>query len=476
MAATNAQILDAIRLQGTTEYQQRIPSCTQAGISATMEALFDPMNRNLWNQFVDALVNRIGMVRIHSQEWENPLRVFKGSNLLYGSTIEEAAPKWIRAHCYDDADESLLKLDRPEFAVFYHSLNREDRYDISIVEAELRTAFDSEYGLNSFINATLQIPQNSANYDEFLIMMDLISEYAHRWGFYQHHLSAPPTDEATGKELLTALRQYAELLRFPSAKYNAGLLEDVPVFARRDELVLLISAEYSASVDVNTLSGIFQLDKADIPYRKVVVPEIPVPGAVALLTTEDFFVVHDYVYQTTSFYNPKTLATNYYLHVWQVDSVSPFVPAILFTTADATDEGTVIQVVTGLTVTADPQTVAPGGWVQLAAEQQGTVTPEGKGIELRPDAVIWEVSVDKGKLNARTYVDRLGRLHVQKGIDNGAKVTVTGTATYINPDGETPTFRGSATVTVDDSLEVEPYAAEAGQRVELPAEVGKDAE
>ena len=67
----------------------------------------------------------------------------------------------------------------------------------------------------------MNTPINSDNYDEYLLMLNLIAEYEHRWGFFKHNLSAFPTDEATGKELLTALRTYAELLKFPSTLYNA---------------------------------------------------------------------------------------------------------------------------------------------------------------------------------------------------------------------------------------------------------------
>lgn len=454
MATKNSTILNKIYLNGTNDYQQRMPVPTQSRISQTMKRLMDPMNGDLYNQFIDSYINLIGQQRIHTREWTNPLSVFKGPALYYGTTIQEAAARWVKAHTYDDASETLLKMERPEFQVFYHSMNRQDRYDISIAREEVAQAFRDEYGLNRLINAIMAVPQNSDNYDEYNLMMQLMAEYEQRWGFFKHHISAFPTDEATGKEMLTALRTYAKVLKFPSALYN-GAGVDVPVFANPDELVLIIDAKASASIDVNTLAGVFQLDKADVTYRTIEVPEIPVPGAVALLTTDAFFVVNDVVYQTASFYNPENLTTKYYLHHWEVVSASPFVPAILFTTEAGTTVPDVTMTPTGFTLTASPAayTIGDDEPIQLIGTLAGTVSPDGYGVEVAPDSFTWELSAERTvgegdtqqvipvQLTTRTYVDRLGRLHVQEsGIEAGDTITVTGTSTYINPNGTTNAY------------------------------------
>lgn len=439
MAATNSTILGKIWLNGTNDYQQRVPDPTQASVSKTFDCLFSPMNGSLYNQFIDGFVNLIGQQRINQSIWENPLQPFKGPRLMYGSTIQEAAPKWIRAHTYNDSATDLLKMERPEFAVWYHSMNRQDKYPISIVRAEVQQAFRDEYGLNALVNSIMATPLNSDNYDEFQLMMNTLAEYERTWGFYKHHADAAPHDDASGRDFLTALRTYADLLRFPSQLYNAAAV-DVPVFAKPDELVLLIDAHTSASVDVNTLASIFNLDLADIKYRKIVVPEIPIAGAFALLTTSSFFVCNDIVYENGSFYDPNTMSTKYILQHWEVVSASPFVPAILFTTEAATSVTTVTQNVTGITIKADPAEVEPGGTVQLSVELAGTIEPEDaaadNGVTVAPDAATWSIvckGVDgeaKG-LTSRTYVDRLGVLHAQAlGLAAGDVLTVTGAATY----------------------------------------------
>ena len=453
MAANNATIMGKVWLNGTNDFQQRVPQPDQTNLAQVFENIFAPMNKNLYNQFIDSFINLIAAQRIHDRIWENPLTPFKSNRLLYGSTIQEAAPKWIKAHSYSDSATDLLKMERPDFAVYYHSLNRQDKYPISVTRPEMMQAVRDEYGLNRMANAIMNVPINSDNYDEYLMMMQTIAEYENRWGFYKHQLSAAPTDEATGKEFLTAIRSYANLLMFPSTLYNHG---DVPVFAPSSELVLIIDAKSAASVDVNTLSSVFQLDKADIQYRKIVVPELPVPNAFALLTTEDYFVVNDIVYANDNFYDPNTLSTKYILHHWEIVSASPFVPAILFTTEAGTVNTTLTQSVTGVAITPDSANAAPGDEVQLTVALQGTITENAYGIEVEPDAVTWSVSAmsqaSEGEaiaLDTTTYVDAHNVLHIQDfDLEAGNVLTVTGTTTYINPSGATARYTDSSTITI----------------------------
>ena len=451
MAVTNNTIMAKAWLSATNDFQQRVPDPTVSGIKATMDALFQPMNAMYYNQFMDILVNRIGFTYVRQQAYKNPLSVFKGTKLSYGSTIQEIAPKWIKAHSYDDEAETLLKLHRPEAQVWYHSQNRKDQYAISVNVDELRTAFTEETGLNKLVASIMTAPQNADEYDEYSIMKQLIGEYEAKWGFYKHHLSAAPTDEATGKELLTALQTYGGKLQFPSSVYTGT---EIPVFAKPEELVLLVTPETQASLNVNTLAALFNVDLAKVRYRTVIIDEFPIPNAVALLTTEDFFVCSDTLYNTTSFWNPQTLTTNYYLNHWGVYSVSPFVPAILFTTDAATTTPTITQTVSGITLEAEKDTMAAGESQQLTVKLTGKISPETPDIFVAPDAATYTVVAKTSEdapvaLNSRTRVDVYGVLHVQKtGLKAGDVLTVTATSAYTNPSGKTIGYTADKEITI----------------------------
>lgn len=462
MATDNNTIITSVYLAATNDYQQRIPDPTQSSIDSTMKALFDPMNKKYLNQFVDILVNRIAFTYVRSKMWDNPLAVFKGAKVNYGSSIQEIAPKWIKAHSYDDEAETLLKLHRPEAEAWYHSQNRRDQYAITVNYDELRTAFTDEYGLNNLISSIMTVPMSSDNYDEYRIMVQLIGLYEENWGFYKYKLAQFPDDEASAKTFLKALRTLGGKLRFPSTIYNAAAITDIPVFASPSEMVVLTTPEAQASIDVDALAVLFNMEKADVQQRIVLVDEFPIPDAVALLTTEDFFVCNDTLYENSSFYNPQRLDTTYYLNHWGIYSVSPFVPAILFTTDAGTTIENVTQNVTGISVTTSESTVDAGGTVDVIVKLQGTLDPADElGVRVAPDAATYELSAQipgskennpatPVKLNYRTRVDEYGVLHVAKTIPSGTVITINATSTYTNPSGATPAnLTGTATVTVN---------------------------
>lgn len=457
MAVKNATILAKAYLEGTNDYQQRVPNPSQATVSQTIDAIFDPMNKMVYNQFLDTLVNRIGFTFVRQQSWKNPLAVFKNGRYNYGSTIQEIAVQWIKAHTYEDDAETLLKMHRPEVEQAFHTMNRQDQYPITINQPEVRQAFTSEYGLNELVAGILAAPINSDEWDEFNIMKNLLAEYEKRWGFFKVQV-AEPDDETTAKALLRQLRAFKGKLQFPSTLYNAGVV-DIPTFAKPEELVLFVTPEADAAIDVEALAQLFNLDKAEAQIRKIIIDEFPIDGAVALLTTDGFYVAQDNVYENSSFYNPQTLSTSYFLTHWSTLSVSPFVPAILFTTKEGSSVNSIKMDPTGLAIAAEADTVEPGGVVQLTTTLNGTLTPDDgdSPIEIAPDSALYNITATRTsddattavELNSRTYVDRLGRLHVQKSkVQSGDVINITATSTYINPSGETTPLTASTTVTV----------------------------
>lgn len=466
MAVDNATILDKVRLKGTDDYQQRIPSATQTGVSNTMRYLFDPMNRQYLNDCVWNMVNRIGLtVMAQNAPFENPLAVFKKENLYWGSTVQEIAVKWIKAHGYKDDAEDLLKMHRTEAAVWFYEMNRRDQYPISWTEDELRQAFVDDFGLNRFVAQIMETPRNSDNYDEMNIMLALIRHYERNLGFYKVHLDKIPSDENTAKTLLKALRSTAGRMQFPSTQYNALNVTDIPAYANPQQMVLLVEPEYLASLDVDALSAVFQLNKADVPYRIIQVPSLGIEGAVALLVSVDWYQVRDTMYGTTQFYNPQTLSNTMYHNHWGIYGVSPFTPCALFTTDAGTTINIVTQTVTGFTLTPATGDVAAGDVLQLAPKLTATVTPTGTAIEVAPNSATYEVSAKHAAsdavssdtassdatfaLNVNTYVDDQARLHVQRdGLKKGDVITVTGTATYVNPNGATTEHSATCTFTV----------------------------
>lgn len=454
----NSTILEKAWLESTTDFQQRIPNPTQAGIAATAKALFDPLNNDLWNQFT-GLMNQVAFTLVFEKRFENPFGEFKKERLITGNSVREIAPKWIKAHAWNLKDEDLLKLEKPEYVQWFQSINRQDKYKFTWNKAEMARAFAGDdglygdgYGVNRLIAATMTAMINSDAYDEYRICLNSFAEADKYWGngLYKYQV-AKPIDETTGKAFLAALETHVSLMQFPSERYNSL---DVPVFASREEMVLVVEAEVEASVKVNTLATLFNLEQADARVRKVVVDSIPIDGVYAILTTVDFFEFRDAEYGIYTFFDPNTLNSHEFLHHWQSIGASPYVPCVAFTVNAGTGVETVKMSLTAIGLTANPATIseddiAQGKTVQMKVALTGSVDPEGTSVELAPEACTWSASLTDGIINSRTYVDKYGVLHIQKsGVEAGEVITVTATSTYENPSGETKILTASAQVTV----------------------------
>jgi hypothetical protein len=430
---SNTAILNAIRNQGSTDYRSRVPEATKASIELTMDSIMS--FKATRNEFLDALVNRIGLVIMRNNTWTNRLAKFKRGMLSYGETIEEIQVGLLKAHSYDGSREYLERdiwgTEKPDVQSSFHSINRQNFYKVTINDVLLRRAFLEEGGLSQFISALMDAPSTSDQWDEYTVMARLFREYYDREGFFKVNIPdvrdiASGSDQA--KAALRAVRTMGDTLPFISTNYNAA---HMPMAINPDDLELFVTPEFNAAIDVEALAATFNIDRAQIASRQTVIrqQDMNIPGAQAILTSKDFFVVADTLFETASIQNPAGLTQNYFLHHHQIVSASRFVPAVLFTTEPSTpivltdDPVTAISAITvkdrtGATV---PTTALPrGDFYQVNTD----VTPANTGAEV--------VLTLTGAQSDYTTLSQTGTLFV--GVDEDAtKLTITASV----PDNDT---------------------------------------
>lgn len=457
MSVLNSTILERCWISAGSDFQQRIPNPQISSYSSTIEKLFDPMNGDLFNEFC-GLLNGITATYVDIKRFENPLAILKKpANWQFGASERHLAVHYLQGHSPRFDDETLLRVERPEFEEWFYSLNYENRYEFSWSRYEIKQAFAADgYGYDDLLSATITQMLSSAAYDEMNTMLQTFAEADNRLGgLFRYHISAAPTDEATSKELLVGIRAVAGRMKFPSTRYNAL---PVPVHTDGSRLVLYVLPEVMANLDVMALASVFQLPKADpaeIAYRIIEVPEFPIPNVYAILADEDFIYWRDYMTgMEPPFYNPGNRTMKYYYFASAAVGANPAAPVCVFTTDAATTIPTVTQTVTGMTLTAEESTVSLGGTVKFTATLTGSMSPADTVLTVQPNSAIYSVAaVDSNshpiELNSRTYVDEYGILHVQRsGLSAGDVITVTAESAYINPSGSTTTYTASDSVTI----------------------------
>ena len=460
MSVLNSTVLERCWLSGSNDFQQRINNPAISSYASCIEQLFAPMNNDMFNEFC-GLLNGITATYVDIKRFENPLAVLKKTERewRFGFSERHLAVHFLKGHTPKFDDETLLKVERPEFEEWFYSLNYENRYEFSWSKYEIAQAFASDgYGYDDLLSATITQMLSSAAYDEMNVMLQTFAEADKRMnGLYRYNLSAMPTTEATAKELLKGIRTVAGKMRFPSQLYNHL---PVPVHTDGSRLCLFVTPEVMASIDVDALSAVFQLPKADpeeVLYRIIEVPEFPIPNAAAILADEDFIFWRDYMTgMEPPFYNPGNRTMKYYYYASAAVGCNPAAPVCVFTTEAATTIPTITESVTGIEFSPDSGNIEQGGTLQTYINLLGTVSASAGGtgvIGVEPDAAIYTLSaVDDNnaafELNNRTYVDKHGILHCQKSIPVGSVITITAKAAYINPSGSTSTYTDTFAATV----------------------------
>lgn len=434
--ASNVDILNRIRKSASLEYKDRVPVATQANLARTARTIRDyPV---VWNEFIDILVNRIGLMLFNAYQFNNPLAPFK-SGMSWGSIAMEVGNNLIEAENYDQMDTNPWTATPAEVVANYYVRNRADVYGVQTNEALIAEAAENEGQLSGLVNMMYNAPNQSAAWDEYKIMLNSLAEYENGSGFYNIQvpdLATSTSKEADGKTLVELIRSmYLRMNGFYSRKYNAEKCDSMA-----SNMMLLIDSTVASAVDVNVLSAAFNLPFAEFVGRQVVIDEWPdeLKGTQAILADGEFFRVYDILNKSASIYNPKTDATYTYLHVRGIYATSKQRNAVRFST-DANTEGaaTVGRTVKSVTVATDPaggvSKLKPGLVVQLVP----TVTYSDNATDANAYFIVTAGTAAQaaaGKLpvilpDTGTYVDRFGALHVSENSDYET-IVVTAVATH----------------------------------------------
>lgn len=458
MAVLNSTILEKAWIEGSNDFQQRIPNPSISGYASAVKNLFEPYNGQLLNEFSNLLTGVMGSY-IESKLFENPIRELKKPASEFGNTERHVAFKYLKAHSYKVDDETLLKLEKPEFREWFYSVNQNRRYEFSWSRYEMMRVMSEgqSYGLDDMLTGELNAQRSSDNVDEMNTMIETFAFANKYYDLYKHQISGEPTTEAIAKELLVKIKSDAGMMQFPSTRYNQL---DVPVFENPKTLILWVTPQTDAYMDVMALAEVFHVERAEVNFRKIVIPEFPIPNVYAALTSEDFIYARDVWYGIEPpFYNSANRTYKYYLFHDQMIGMNPAANCVLYTTDEGSTMQTIKLTTTNMKFEPSAANVALGESVKTNLILEGSVNPVGTSITVQPKAATYNVAAknsngDAVALNSRTYVSNDGVLHVQKTgeLKVGDTITVTATTAYANPSSTTATdYTATFTATVSEA-------------------------
>lgn len=432
LSATSVDILNAIRNSASANYQNYVPIAknSQDSIREIGAVIMDyPV---LQNEFLSALVNRIGRVMLTSKMYDNPWSIFKKGLLEFGETIEEIFVNIAEPFTYDieESENKVFARNIPDVRSAFHVLNYQKYYKATIQNEQLRQAFLSWTGITELIAKIVDSMYAGANYDEFLTMKYLLAR--HILNGELHAVTIPTVQESNMKSIISTVKGVSNNLEFMSPKYN---LAGVSTYSLKEDQYFIVDSNFDATMDVEVLASAFNMDKADFIGHRVLIDsfsnldndrldqlfsseswyvaltedELSALSAIpAVLVDRNWFMIFDNLYNFTEQYNGQGLYWNYWYHTWKTFSVSPFSNAVVFVPGTPT--------ITSVTVSPESVTVSSGQTVLLSAD---VVTQN-----FASKAVNWSISPEVEGVS----ISPLGLLSIPASVNN---VTLTVTATSV---------------------------------------------
>lgn len=321
-------VLNNIRANASNEYQSRIPEATQENIQSIGNAL--QTYTNVYNEFSTALLCKIGKTMIESKLFQNRLARFKSGTIVTQQDVEEIFVEMAKSEgAFDPQGPNPLgRRATVQDKVVYHRQNRADVYAVSIGDIDFVRVFRSEATLDAYITKKINALYSGANKDEFLVMVNLLATYD---GYYDYEVPVIAGNDAatTAKTFVKTLRKAVmDVTLDSSTQYNKAGVE---TWSNAGDLVLLVHKDVLAEVDVEVLAKAFNMGKTDIEVSIVPMPHFgSMTECYGLLVDKDFFRVWDTLSHMEPQRNAHGLFTNYFYHVQQIVSCSPFKNAVRF--------------------------------------------------------------------------------------------------------------------------------------------------
>lgn len=429
---SSVDILNAIRNNATQNYRDYVPKATPNAESIRQIGAIIMDYPALQNEFLSALVNRIGRVLITSKMYDNPWAFFKKGLLEFGESVEEIFVNIAKPFQFDPAvaETNVFKREIPDVRAAFHIMNYQKYYKATISNDQLRQAFLSWQGISDLIAKIVDAMYTGANYDEFQTMKYMLARHILDGHMYPVEIAAVET--ANMKSIVSVVKGVSNKFTFLSPNYN---LAGVQTYTAKNDQYMLINSQFDATMDVEVLASAFNMDKAEFSGRRVLVDsfgsldtarlaelfagdstyveissgELEALDAIpAVLVDRNWFMIFDNFYNFTEQYNGEGLYWNYWYHVWKTFSVSPFANNALFIPGKPG--------VTSVTVSPGNATVAAGQSVQLSANVVTT--------NFAPKSVTWTVDSDYAT------VDNSGKVTVLSTAPASTNITVTATSTY----------------------------------------------
>lgn len=279
------------------------------------------------------MIGKIAYQFIRQIEAKDPLSIFDKMPITNGDTIEQAVIKLVESQAYDKTGANALKRDTTvKMAVRYFNNWERRKYKTTVDISELRKALVSTSSAESVASNLVSVLSQSRIDEKFQNVKKLL-----KWGTTAGSLDTGTTvlkdvgavNKATDgtldyKGILKKIKDTVKGMTFVNTTFNtAGLRRRTAL----EDIVIVAPYTIINAIDVDELSGVFNLSKAEIRDRLV---EIDSEDTYIYIVDKNAILDFTRLYEMANEKNADGLFYNYYLHVEDLFAISPLFDACFF--------------------------------------------------------------------------------------------------------------------------------------------------
>lgn len=344
--------LNKIRQISSDIYHQYVPILED---DTDISSLASPVLTvpEVYNEFCNALVNRIVYTQIVTKTFNNPLRGLEGNVMPLGYAGQEIYVNPAKGRQYNPDDfAGILQKYEADVKVQYLIKNMDIQYPLTVIRTKLKEAFVSWENLDSFITGLTNSLYNGMYIDEFKWTKALVSS-AYKGNLVQvETVSSPLTSADLAKAFTVKARELFLNFQMPSTSYNAwskvgGSGRPITTWTDPEDIVILIRNDVRAYMDVEVLANAFQIDKTTLLGNIYPVDSFDVyddegtkifdgSNLFGMIADRNWFKIKPVDQFMENGYNANNRAMQYFLNNIKMYEFSLFANAVCFATTEAT--------------------------------------------------------------------------------------------------------------------------------------------
>ena len=349
--------LNRIREVSSTIYHQYIPELTS---ESDIGKLATPVLSvpEVYNEFCNALINRIVYTQFLAKAYRNPFVVLEGDALPLGYAGQEVYVNPTKGRVYnpDDFAGLLIKYEA-DVKVQYTAINVDVQYPVTFSRQALKKAFTSWGDLESFIENLSNSLYNGAYIDEYNATRQLIAG-AFKDNIAQYVTVSAVNSEVNAKAFVAKARELFLNFQTPSSSFNSwakigGSGRPVVTWTNPEDVVFIVRNDVRAYMDVNVLASAFNMDKAELLGNILTIDNFDIYAEdgtkiydgqyiLGMIADKAWFRIRRQDMFMDSFYNPNNRSIQYYLNNIKMYNASLFANGVVIATSAPTVASTAL--------------------------------------------------------------------------------------------------------------------------------------